>query len=98
MTSEDHIIVEERGMKNANDFHNRGSLHIKAPDKFSHEFRVVKANNPYNQFVVEVSTGKVPSQLSSRYTSLKKAKDAVFKYIRGSKPTAVTNRNKRYAE
>ena len=51
-------------------------------DKMLSEIYVEKENSGYIFFIIKFEKGKVPEELSGRYSSLEKGKQAVESYLR----------------
>jgi hypothetical protein len=51
-------------------------------DKMMSEIYVEKENSGYIFFIIKFEKGKVPQELSGRYSSLEKGKQAVESYLR----------------
>jgi len=73
------------------------TLTVSSP-KFNHKFSVNKTNDGFSFFEVGVTKGKVPSELSSRYTTAYLAKDAIVTYINKSRESPSVRRDKNYRE
>jgi hypothetical protein len=56
-------------------------------DKMMSEIYVEKENSGYIFFIIKFEKGKVPQELSGRYSSLEKGKQAVESYLRDKAKT-----------
>tara|TARA_R100001510_G_scaffold46363_1_gene43275 strand:+ start:954 stop:1253 length:300 start_codon:yes stop_codon:yes gene_type:complete len=66
-------------------------------DKMVSDIYVGKEESGYSFFRVKFEKGSVPSELSGRYTSLQKGKEAVEHYLRNKVKTKTVQRNE-YAD
>ena len=66
-------------------------------DKMVSEVYVQKEESGYSFFRVRFEKGSVPSELSGRYSSLQKGKEAVEHYLRNKVKTKTVQRNE-YAD
>ena len=66
-------------------------------DKMVSEIYVQKEESGYSFFRVRFEKGSVPSELSGRYSSLNKGKEAVEYYLRNKVKTKTVQRNE-YAD
>ena len=66
-------------------------------DKMMSEIYVHKEESGYSFFRVKFEKGSVPSELSGRYSSLDKGKEAVEHYLRNKVKTKTVQRNE-YAD
>ena len=66
-------------------------------DKMVSEIYVQKEESGYSFFRVRFEKGSVPSELSGRYSSLDKGKEAVEHYLRNKVKTKTVQRNE-YAD
>lgn len=66
-------------------------------DKMMSEIYVHKEESGYSFFRVKFEKGSVPSELSGRYSSLDKGKEAVEHYLRNKVKTRTVQRNE-YAD
>ena len=66
-------------------------------DKMLSKIYVEKEESGYAFFKVRFEKGSVPEELSSRYTSLEKGKQAVENYVLNKKKTKTVQRNE-YAD
>ena len=66
-------------------------------DKMVSEIYVQKEESGYSFFRVRFEKGSVPSELSGRYSSLDKGKEAVEHYLRNKLKTKTVQRNE-YAD
>jgi len=66
-------------------------------DKMLSEIYVHKEESGYSFFRVKFEKGSVPSELSGRYSSLDKGKEAVEHYLRNKVKTKTVQRNE-YAD
>tara|TARA_R100000315_G_scaffold22183_1_gene8160 strand:+ start:739 stop:1038 length:300 start_codon:yes stop_codon:yes gene_type:complete len=66
-------------------------------DKMMSEIYVHKEESGYSFFRVKFEKGSVPSELSGRYSSLGKGKEAVEHYLRNKVKTKTVQRNE-YAD
>ena len=66
-------------------------------DKMMSEIYVHKEESGYSFFKVKFEKGSVPSELSGRYSSLDKGKEAVEHYLRNKVKTKTVQRNE-YAD
>ena len=66
-------------------------------DKMMSEIYVHKEESGYSFFRVKFEKGSVPSELSGRYSSLDKGKEAVEHYLRDKVKTKTVQRNE-YAD
>ena len=66
-------------------------------DKMMSEIYVHKEESGYSFFKVKFEKGYVPSELSGRYSSLDKGKEAVEHYLRNKVKTKTVQRNE-YAD
>jgi hypothetical protein len=66
-------------------------------DKMLSEIYVHKEESGYSFFKVKFEKGSVPSELSGRYSSLDKGKEAVEHYLRNKVKTKTVQRNE-YAD
>jgi hypothetical protein len=66
-------------------------------DKMLSEIYVEKENSGYIFFIIKFEKGKVPEELSGRYSSLEKGKQAVESYLRDKVKTKTLLRNE-YAD
>ena len=66
-------------------------------DKMMSEVYVQKEESGYSFFRVRFEKGSVPSELSGRYSSLDKGKEAVEHYLRNKVKTKTVQRNE-YAD
>ena len=66
-------------------------------DKMVSEIYVSKEESGYSFFRVKFEKGSVPSELSGRYSSLQKGKEAVEHYLRNKVKTKTVQRNE-YAD
>ena len=66
-------------------------------DKMVSEIYVQKEESRYSFFRVRFEKGSVPSELSGRYSSLNKGKEAVEHYLRNKVKTKTVQRNE-YAD
>ena len=66
-------------------------------DKMVSEIYVEKEESGYSFFRVRCEKGSVPSELSGRYSSLDKGKEAVEHYLRNKVKTKTVQRNE-YAD
>ena len=66
-------------------------------DKMMSEIYVLKGRSGYSFFRVKFEKGSVPSELSGRYSSLDKGKEAVEHYLRNKVKTKTVQRNE-YAD
>ena len=56
-------------------------------DKFKSEFRVTPSVGGYVFYEISMDAGKLPAELSGKYTRMKHAVDAVVDYERRAKPS-----------
>ena len=73
------------------DYANR-TLTARCPEKLSTTIHVKKCVGGYIFFEVHLEKGKVPKELSGKYTSLDKAKVAIEKYLNTIKPSKAVRR------
>jgi hypothetical protein len=63
-------------------------------DKFKQEFLIKPTNDGFIFYEVTTSKGPLPKELSSKFTRMKEAVDAVIKYERKAKDTPTVKRDK----
>lgn len=61
-------------------------------DKLTTKYHVVKENSGYAFFVFRTPKGSVPAELSGRYTTLEKAKEAFSQYEAGLQKSKTVKR------
>jgi hypothetical protein len=66
-------------------------------DKMLSDIYVEKEDSGYSFFKIKFEKGKVPDELSGRYSSLQKGKEAVEHYLRNKVKTKTVQRNE-YAD
>lgn len=67
---------------------------ITDPEKFAHEFTVTRSQDGYVFYVVQVSKGSVPKELSGNYSTMDHAVKAVLKYVELAPVSKTVRRDK----
>lgn len=73
-------------------------IDIKDPEKSKVTYSVCKSNDGFSFYEIRISKGNVPKELTSRYTKLDQAEQAVTKYLAKQPKSSAQKREEIAAE
>jgi len=67
-------------------------------DKFNHQFVIRPTEDGFVFYEIAVTRGKLPLELQGKYSTMKRALEAVTKYEASAKPSKTKQRDIKYEE